>query len=104
MDHARKQKIIQYYETCEGNYRNWWDLDRSLAMHAGFWDAKTKTLHEALINENKILASIAHIKAGDYVLDAGCGVGGSSIYLAGASSMFRDRHYTERKASPYSHP
>lgn len=82
MNDARKQKIVQYYETCEANYRKWWDLDRSLAMHAGFWDKSTKTLHEALLKENEILASIAKIERGDSVLDAGCGVGGSSIFLA----------------------
>lgn len=82
MDDKRKQRIIQYYDTCEHHYRHFWDLDRSLAMHAGFWDKTTKSLHEALQNENEILASIAKIKSHDFVLDAGCGVGGSSIYLA----------------------
>jgi cyclopropane fatty-acyl-phospholipid synthase-like methyltransferase len=31
---------------------------------------------------NKQVASFAQIKEGDYVLDAGCGVGGSSVFLA----------------------
>lgn len=79
---SRQEKIINYYNTCEVNYRRWWDLDRSLAMHAGYWDETTKTLHEALIRENEVLARIAGIKPTDHVLDAGCGVGGSSIYLA----------------------
>lgn len=82
MNDARKRKIVQYYETCEANYRHWWDLDRSLAMHAGFWDETTKNLHEALLKENEILAAIVKIQPDDHVLDAGCGVGGSSIFLA----------------------
>lgn len=82
MNDARNQKIVQYYETCEANYLKWWDLDRSLAMHAGFWDKSTKSLHEALHKENEILASIAKIAPEDSVLDAGCGVGGSSFFLA----------------------
>jgi tocopherol O-methyltransferase len=77
-----QEDIISYYDTCETNYRRWWDLDRSLAMHAGFWDETTKTLHQALMRENEILADIAKIKPGEHVLDAGCGVGGSSLYLA----------------------
>lgn len=78
----QKEDIIAYYDTCEVNYRRWWDLDRSLAMHAGFWDESTKTLAQALRRENEVLAEIAQIKPGDRVLDAGCGVGGSTLYLA----------------------
>lgn len=82
MNDARNQKIVQYYDTCEKHYRHWWDLDRSLAMHAGFWDETTRSLHEALLKENDVLAKIARITPQDHVLDAGCGVGGSSIFLA----------------------
>ncbi len=77
-----KKEIIKYYNTCEVNYKRWWDLDRSLAMHAGFWDESTTTLPEALIKENEILADIAHIQPGEQILDAGCGYGGSVLYLA----------------------
>jgi tocopherol O-methyltransferase len=82
MEELRKKQIVQYYDTCEKNYRNWWDLDRSLSIHAGFWDETTPTLHDALLNENRILAKIAKIQPVDHVLDAGCGIGGSSIYLS----------------------
>ena len=82
MTQFQKEDIVDYYVECEDHYRQWWDLDRSMAMHAGFWDKNTKDLHEALIKENEVLARYAHIKASDRVLDAGCGVGGSSIYLA----------------------
>ena len=51
-------------------------------MHLGIWDDTTKTLHDALLNENELLAELGKIKDGERVLDAGCGVGGSSIYLA----------------------
>lgn len=74
--------IINYYNSCECDYRTFWDLDRSMAMHAGFWDTSTKNLSEALARENEVLAEIAGIKSSDRVLDAGCGVGGSSIYVA----------------------
>jgi tocopherol O-methyltransferase len=79
---TRKNTIIHYYDVCESDYRYLWDLDRSLAMHAGYWDETTKTLHDALIRENEILAECAKIVSTDHVLDAGCGVGGSSIFLA----------------------
>lgn len=74
--------IIDYYDECESDYRIFWDLDRSLAMHAGYWDESTRTLHEALVRENEVLAETVGILRKDRVLDAGCGVGGSSIFLA----------------------
>ena len=79
---SKKSAIVEYYDTCEGDYRIFWDLDRSLAMHAGYWDSETKTLADALKRENEILAELAGVTSSDYVLDAGCGVGGSSIFLA----------------------
>ncbi|MBA3721814.1 MAG: methyltransferase domain-containing protein [Parachlamydiaceae bacterium] len=77
-----REEIIQYYDKCESDYRLLWDLDHSHAMHAGFWDENTRTLRDALRRENEVLAEIAQITAEDRVLDAGCGVGGSSIFLA----------------------
>lgn len=77
-----KKKIINYYDTCESDYRLFWDLDHSMAMHAGFWDDTTKNLREALVRENEVMAETAHITSKDRVLDAGCGIGGSSIFLA----------------------
>ncbi len=76
------QQIIAYYEHCESNYRDVWDLDQSLAMHFGFWDQTTATLPDALRRENEIVADLAQVRSKDRVLDAGCGVGGTSIFLA----------------------
>lgn len=79
---SRNDEIANYYDNCESDYRLLWDLNRSHALHAGYWDQTTLTLHDALVRENEILAEIAKIKPTDHVLDAGCGIGGSSIYLA----------------------
>jgi cyclopropane fatty-acyl-phospholipid synthase-like methyltransferase len=111
-----KKEIVRYYEACESDYRLFWDLDSSLAMHAGFWDKKTKTLRDALRRENEVLAEIAHIRTTDHVLDAGCGVGGSAIFLAqryqcqvtgitlSAKQVLRAQEYLARfKPSPYPH-
>lgn len=77
-----KSQIVNYYNSSEIDYKILWHLNSQMAMHFGIWDKSTKNLKEALQNENKILIKIAQIKSSDYVLDAGCGVGGSSIYLA----------------------
>lgn len=82
MHNNNKSKVIDYYESCESDYQLFWDLEHSLAMHAGYWDHTTRCLRDALQRENEILAEMAHVCATDIVLDAGCGIGGSSFFLA----------------------
>jgi cyclopropane fatty-acyl-phospholipid synthase-like methyltransferase len=53
-----------------------------MAVHYGYWDEETKTFEEALLNTNKKMAHLADIQSHHHVLDAGCGVGGSALYLA----------------------
>jgi tocopherol O-methyltransferase len=77
-----EEGITAYYDQCERHYRSSWDLDQSMAMHFGYWDGETQSLRDALCKENEVLAELSGIKRGDLVLDAGCGVGGSSIFLA----------------------
>ncbi|MCK5076104.1 MAG: methyltransferase domain-containing protein [Calditrichia bacterium] len=79
---TRNENIVKYYETCDGAYKKAWDLNNSLAFHYGFWDKHIKNLPQALEYENEVLVQIAKINKNDNLLDAGCGVGGSSIYLA----------------------
>ena len=76
------RQIVDYYDSCNIDYKLIWNLDRSYAMHFGYWDEKVKNFSQSLERENEILAEMAKIKGSDVVLDAGCGVGGSSIFLA----------------------
>ncbi len=77
-----RDDIVAYYDACHTDYQLVWDLDRSLAMHIGHWDETTWTLRQALARQNRLLAELAAIGEADRVLDAGCGVGGSAIFLA----------------------
>lgn len=76
------QDIEDYYDQTEVHYRYWWKLEKSLGLHYGVWDKKTKTTAEAIINLNKVLMELGDLKENDNILDAGCGIGGSSFYLA----------------------
>lgn len=76
------EKIIQYYKDTENAYKDSWDLNNSLAIHYGYWDKAVKSFPESLIRMNEVMMIAADIKSTDTVLDAGCGVGGSSIFLA----------------------
>lgn len=74
--------IAAYYDVSEDHYMYFWDLNQSHSLHYGYWDMSTKTFRQALANINHVLAERAGIAAGHAVLDAGCGVGGSSVWLA----------------------
>lgn len=77
-----EERIVEYCDSCEIDYRLIWDLNKSLAMHFGYWDDEADNFSQALERENEILAEKANIEKSSIVLDAGCGVGGSAIYLA----------------------
>ena len=75
-------QIVQYYDRCEIDYRMIWHLGSRMSMHYGYWDENTRLLRQALCNINAFLAARVDVRSGETVLDAGCGVGGSAIYLA----------------------
>lgn len=76
------QRIIQYYKETENAYKDSWALDKSLAIHYGYWDEKVKNFPASLLRMNEVMMEMAGIKDKDRVLDAGCGVGGSSLFMA----------------------
>ena len=82
MKKFNNNEVAQYYENCEIDYRLIWDLDNAHELHYGYWDEGVKRLGQALNRENEIVASIAKVKKKDKVLDAGCGVGGSVLFLS----------------------
>ena len=76
------KQIADYYDQTEVHYKYFWDLDESHALHYGIWLPDTQTFKESLNNTNEELAKRANISKDDLVLDAGCGVGGSALFLA----------------------
>ena len=86
MTREYKDKVVEetanYYEKTQISYDIIWMNKKNLAMHYGLWDENTKKLHDALINENKVFSEELEVKKGDRILDAGCGVGGTTIWIA----------------------
>jgi cyclopropane fatty-acyl-phospholipid synthase-like methyltransferase len=78
-------KIIEYYNHTENAYRDTWDLDNSLSIHYGYQDKKARSFRASLQRMNEVMIEAAVIRQGDKVLDAGCGVGGSSIFIASST-------------------
>ena len=75
-------EIADYYDQTVIHYRTFWDLDQSYAIHYGIKQPGIRGFRQSLENTNRVLAEKAGVSKSDYVLDAGCGVGGSAIYLA----------------------
>lgn len=74
--------IENYYDHTEVHYRMWWNLEDAAGLHYGIWEADTRNNTEAILNTNERLMRLGQIEGTDHVLDAGCGIGGSSIFLA----------------------
>ena len=77
-----KQRIKNYYNSSQKIYEIFCYSKKSLGIHFGFWDKETKNRHEAMLNENQAVIDAGKIKSKHKVLDAGCGVGGTAIYIA----------------------
>ena len=77
-----KKQIIHYYNHMDFFYEHLWANKHSLGFHYGFWEAQIKNRQAAIINENRRIAEILQLTRSDIVLDAGCGVCGSSIWMA----------------------
>jgi tocopherol O-methyltransferase len=74
--------IVQYYDKTSLDYRWVWNTRNTHAIHFGFYDEKHQK-HEVAVHQlTEVMADMARVQAGERVLDAGCGVGGSSIWLA----------------------
>jgi cyclopropane fatty-acyl-phospholipid synthase-like methyltransferase len=76
------EEVKNYYNKSQKWY-TWFYSDReSLGMHYGFWDSPTTTRVEALINPYRVIKQYLNPQAHEVILDAGCGVGGASLWLA----------------------
>ncbi len=76
------EAVVAYYDETWIDYRVLWLNNDNLAVHFGYTDDSTRSHTDALKNMNRILADRVQIQPGERVLDAGCGVGGSSLWLA----------------------
>lgn len=73
---------VKHYDDCYWDYLFAWCNSKNLALHYGYWDAHTTSHHQSLLNKNRLLYDLAGISAHNHILDAGCGIGGSAIWIA----------------------
>src|SRR5437868_2938758 len=79
---AQQRHVVDYFTQTQNDYRRLWGVHRHLGLHCGFHDDLHRRHDDAVTNMNRVLASLASIGLQDRVLDAGCGIGGSAIWLA----------------------
>ena len=79
---AHQEAIEQYYDRAWLDYRVFWITSENLAFHLGYWSESTRSHAESLIDMNRAMADRISVSARDRVFDAGCGVGGTSLWLA----------------------
>ncbi len=74
-------EVNEYYDECQVDYAMIWGTNDHLSMHYGYHE-DGMSHDEAVVNLTRVVAERADIDADDRVLDAGCGVGGSAIWIA----------------------
>ncbi|MEO0968083.1 MAG: methyltransferase domain-containing protein [Cyanobacteria bacterium J06639_18] len=101
--------VSNLYDQTWSGARFSWLNENNLAQHLGYWDENTHSHAESLINMNRVMASRINLHGGEYVFDAGCGFGGTSLWLAreygahvvgctiSTDQVERARHYAHKR-------
>jgi cyclopropane fatty-acyl-phospholipid synthase-like methyltransferase len=82
VNHQYHQRIADYYTQTQNAYKDAWEMDKAMSIHYGYWDENVNSFTGSLLRMNEVMIEFAAINHNAIVLDAGCGVGGSSIFLA----------------------
>jgi len=75
------RKLAEYYNRMDGMYELLWG-NKTLGYHLGFWESGVKNHHQAILMENRRVADALELNKTDEVLDAGCGICGTALWMA----------------------
>jgi cyclopropane fatty-acyl-phospholipid synthase-like methyltransferase len=71
--------IERYYDDTQVLYSRIWSRT---GLHYGFWEPGVRTRSQAIVATDRFVGRELALPMGSRVLDAGCGIGGTSIHLA----------------------
>jgi cyclopropane fatty-acyl-phospholipid synthase-like methyltransferase len=91
--------IALYFEKKWDIFKKWCYADKTLAIHYGYYDKYVKNYKKAVLNMNDLIAKLLNLNINktERILDAGCGVGGTSMYLGKKYSNIRFTGITNSK-------
>jgi tocopherol O-methyltransferase len=78
MQYNVTSKIQEHYDFASPYYEQLWGAH----IHHGYWITGKESKEEAAENLIQLLINRSELKSGSKVLDVGCGIGGTSMYLA----------------------
>jgi ubiquinone/menaquinone biosynthesis C-methylase UbiE len=79
---SREEKVVRFYE--QSKMKEWWKANQTLAFHYGYYEKGFRSHDKAILHMNDVVWGMLGLDGTNplQILDAGCGVGGTSIYLA----------------------
>ena len=79
-----EKNIGRAYDNAWPQFIDFWGIDESLGIHLGYYEPGVIRYKDQVLNMNKYIGYLLELPKEESmkVLDVGCGVGGTSIYLA----------------------
>ncbi len=91
--------VADYYERIWSRFVLWWKAEKTLGLHYAFYEKGIKTFEQGVFNMSDYVGRLLCLDTKNEmnILDAGCGVGGTSIYLA---KKYPNLHFTGITITP----
>ena len=89
----KSSSIAVYFEQRWDIFKKWCYASETLGIHYGYYDNSVKNFKNAVLNMNDLIGELLNLDVNktEKILDAGCGVGGTSIYLG---RKYSNVHFT----------
>jgi tocopherol O-methyltransferase len=79
-----EEEVTDYYKRYWSTFVQWWNAGETLGLHLGYYEKSIDNHVQAIFNMNDFVGRLLCLDRNKpmKILDAGCGIGGTSIHLA----------------------